>query len=109
MQVDCWFARVLAVLMLVWLAAAPLPSAADAIEPPALAARVADGSLPKMEQRLPQSPAVVRLEGAGQRPGAYGGQLRLLMSQSRDTRMMVVYGYARLVGYDTNWRPVPST
>ena len=108
MQVDCWFARVLAVLRLVWLAAAPLPSAADAIEPPALAARVADGSLPKMEQRLPQSPAVVRLEGAGQRPGAYGGQLRLLMSQSRDTRMMVVYGYARLVGYDTNWRPVPD-
>lgn len=108
MQVDCWFARVLAVLMLAWLAAAPLPSAAGAIEPPALAARVADGSLPKIEQRLPQSPAVVRLEGAGQRPGAYGGQLRLLMSQSRDTRMMVVYGYARLVGYDTNWRPVPD-
>ncbi len=34
--------------------------------------------------------------------------LRILMSGPRDTRMMVVYGYARLVGYDRNYDLVPD-
>lgn len=106
MRLRCQFAHALPALILAWLAIGASASAAGFIEPPALATKVADGSLPKIEQRLPQPPAVVRLEGAGQAPGIYGGQLRLLMSQPRDTRMMVVYGYARLVGYDANWQPV---
>ena len=31
--------------------------------------------------------------------GNSGGELRMLMGGPKDTRMMVVYGYARLVGY----------
>ena len=31
--------------------------------------------------------------------GSPGGELRMLMAGPKDTRMMVVYGYARLVGY----------
>ena len=32
--------------------------------------------------------------------GVYGGEMRMLMAKDRDIRMMVVYGYSRLVGYD---------
>ncbi len=32
--------------------------------------------------------------------GRYGGEMRMLMAKDRDIRMMVVYGYSRLVGYD---------
>ena len=35
-------------------------------------------------------------------PGKHGGTLNMLIGRSRDTRMLVVYGYARLVGYDRN-------
>ena len=40
--------------------------------------------------------------------GRYGGDLRMLMAKDRDIRMMVVYGYARLVGYDEKLRFVPD-
>ena len=33
-------------------------------------------------------------------PGQHGGTLNMLIGRSRDVRMLVVYGYARLVGYD---------
>ncbi len=32
----------------------------------------------------------------------------LLMSSAKDTRLMVVYGYARLVAYDPNLEIVPD-
>ncbi|MCP5363804.1 MAG: ABC transporter substrate-binding protein [Hyphomicrobiales bacterium] len=78
------------------------------IEPPALAEAVAKGTMPAITERLPRSPAVVDLDAEGRTPGQYGGELRMLMSQARDTRMMVVYGYARLVGYDTEWNLAPD-
>ena len=31
----------------------------------------------------------------------------MLVSNPRDTRLLVVYGYARLVGYDTEFNLVP--
>jgi peptide/nickel transport system substrate-binding protein len=64
-------------------------------ETPLFAAVVASGKLPKVEARVPSEPAVVRVASVG-RPG---GELRMLMASPKDTRMMVVYGYARLVGY----------
>lgn len=103
-----WAPRALAGVALLVFASAPPVSAAGYLEPPALAAGVAAGSLPKIDERLPLKPALARLDGPTQTPGAYGGQLRLLMSQPRDTRMMVVYGYARLVGYDPQWRLSPD-
>jgi peptide/nickel transport system substrate-binding protein len=44
----------------------------------------------------PEEPAVVELADG---PGRPGGDLRTLIGASRDTRLLVVYGYARLVGY----------
>jgi peptide/nickel transport system substrate-binding protein len=64
-------------------------------ETPFFAAEVADGSLPKVEDRVPSEPAVAEVAAIG-RPG---GALRMLMASPKDTRMMTVYGYARLVGY----------
>jgi peptide/nickel transport system substrate-binding protein len=32
----------------------------------------------------------------------------MLIGRSRDVRMLVVYGYARLVGYDQNFNIVPD-
>jgi peptide/nickel transport system substrate-binding protein len=40
--------------------------------------------------------------------GAPGGSLRILVSNPRDTRLLVVYGYARLVGYDIEFNLVPD-
>jgi peptide/nickel transport system substrate-binding protein len=83
-------------------------AAASYIEPPALAADVAAGRLPPVAERLPQEPAVAAFSRPGQTPGKYGGTLRMLMGQTRDVRMMVVYGYARLVKFDYRLDLVPD-
>ena len=73
-------------------------------EPPMLLLDVKAGKLPPMEKRLPQPPLVVQAET----PGKYGGSLNTLVGRSRDTRLLVVYGYARLVGYDRSLNIVPD-
>ncbi|MBK8175441.1 MAG: ABC transporter substrate-binding protein [Rhodospirillales bacterium] len=83
-------------------------SAARYQEAPMLADQVAAGTLPPVDDRLPQTPAVADFSAPGMMPGRYGGELRTLVSQPKDTRMMVVWGYARLVGYDRNWNLVPD-
>ena len=65
---------------------------------------VSTGKLPPAEKRLPQQPLVVRSESLGK----HGGTLHSLVGRSRDTRLLVVYGYARLVGYDRNLELVPD-
>jgi len=100
--------RLVLALMVVVLSGVSAVKAQSYIEPPSLAEAVTKGALPAITARLPQSPAVVDLAEQGRTPGRYGGELRMLMSQARDTRMMVVYGYARLVGYDTEWNLVPD-
>lgn len=99
------------------------------IEPPYFAAQVSAGELPAVSERIPQQPAMVEFKGdqlskttttaqANTDPllvtevinnsrfntklsGQYGGTMRLLMGKSKDIRMMMVYGYARLIGYDS--------
>src|SRR6185437_7425721 len=85
-----------------------LASAAFAEEPPSLAADVASGKLPPLAQRLPKTPCVVDISRPGWATGRYGGELRMLMAKDRDIRMMVVYGYARLVGYDEHLHLKPD-
>ncbi len=70
-------------------------SRAELQETPAFEEDIAHGKLPKVDERLPKEPAVAELETIG----TPGGELRMLMGGPKDTRMMVVYGYARLVGY----------
>ena len=89
----------------------PPPSAPPSppwIEPPALAERVRAGELPPVEDRLPRRPLVTRLEEMGRETGRHGGRLRMLVSRGKDVRLMVVYGYARLVGYDENLALAPD-
>jgi len=82
-----------------------LPTMAiELVEVPSLIERVNSGSLPPVAQRLPSSPLIVTPDYPGWRPGKHGGQLSLLMARSKDVRMMVVYGYARLIGYTTDYR-----
>ena len=64
-------------------------------ETPYFAAAVAAGKLPPVSARVPRNPALAELETLG-RPG---GDLRMLMASPKDTRLMTVYGYARLVAY----------
>ena len=56
--------------------------------------------MPSVAQRVPQEPNVVRLEESGRQIGRHGGVLNTLMARSKDVRLMVVYGYARLVKFN---------
>ncbi|HEV2189038.1 MAG TPA: ABC transporter substrate-binding protein [Stellaceae bacterium] len=96
--------RVLAVLLGLLLVAAS-PSAWAALqETPYFVDAVTSGKLPPVVQRIPSEPALAELERLG-RPG---GDLRMLMSSAKDSRMMVVYGYARLVAYTPALAIVPD-
>ena len=75
------------------------PAAQAAEEPPMLAPLVASGALPPLAARLPAEPFVDPLDRPWQSPGRYGGRLDLLMAKARDLRQIVVYGYARLMGF----------
>lgn len=78
------------------------------VEPPHFEAAVASGALPPVTERIPQEPAIVSYEGTDKEPGRYGGTLRLLGGSARDTRMLVLYGYARLVEYTPTFEIVPD-
>jgi len=77
-------------------------------EVPSLADAVARGDLPPVAQRVPQEPSVERFAHEEQSIGRYGGSLRTLVGRSRDIRMMVVYGYARLMAYTPELDLVPD-
>lgn len=76
-------------------------------EPLSLVDDVAAGRLPPVVERIPAEPSIADFS-YGQTIGRYGGQLRLLMGRAKDTRQMVVYGYARLVGYNRDFEIVPD-
>ena len=78
------------------------------VETPMLAEAVAEGKLPRVAQRLPETPLVAAMADKTVSAGRHGGTLNMLIGRSRDVRMLVVYGYARLVGYDRNLRIVPD-
>lgn len=100
--------RVFAALAVVGLATAWIPAVAgEYMEPPFLAQQVTAGSLPAITDRLPDSPLVATFQD-GYQIGEYGGDLRMIMAKQKDIRMMMVYGYGRLVGYDSNLDLVPD-
>jgi len=83
-------------------------AAVAAEEPPYFKADVEAGKLPPVAKRLPQTPLVVDVTRSDWELGRYGGELRTLLAKDRDIRMMVVYGYSRLVGYDESLNLVPD-
>lgn len=83
-------------------AASPQP-----VETPMLEPLVASGKLPPVADRLPEQPLVVKMTGY-KSLGRQGGNLRTLIGRPKDTKLLVVYGYARLVGYNENFELVPD-
>ena len=69
-----------------------------------LADRVAAGSLPAVAERLPATPRVV----SGDAIGKHGGDMRMVLSGARAARLLTVYGYSRLVAYNTDLEIVPD-
>ncbi|MAY89266.1 MAG: peptide ABC transporter substrate-binding protein [Pseudooceanicola sp.] len=87
------------------------PCHAQAVSPqetPMFADAVNAGILPPVAERIPETPLVVDLAARGRTSGQPGGTLRTMISRDKDIRMMVVYGYARLVGYDSDYRLAPD-
>ena len=78
------------------------------VETPMLREDVAAKKLPPVRQRLPDAPLVVAMDGKTAEAGQHGGTLNMLIGRARDVRMLVVYGYARLVGYDRNLQIAPD-
>ncbi|MEM6903481.1 MAG: ABC transporter substrate-binding protein, partial [Pseudomonadota bacterium] len=95
---------------------AVLPALSDAradnparyIEPPSLADDVAAGLLPPVSERIPTTPHVTDPAAIDRQPGRSGGRLTMLMARDKDVRQMVVYGYARLVCYNTDFELAPD-
>lgn len=78
------------------------------VETPMLADQVQQKKLPPVAERLPATPLVDKMDRPERQVGKHGGELRMLMAGARDVRMMVVYGYARLVGYNEKYEIVPD-
>lgn len=88
--------------------AAPAPFSGTAIDSPFFKDRLASGALPPVAARLPANPRVIDLEALGRQQGRHGGNIRMLMGDQRDIRMMTLYGYTRLMVYDDNLDLVPD-
>ncbi|MDA0224819.1 MAG: ABC transporter substrate-binding protein [Proteobacteria bacterium] len=87
-----------------------LPGAVQALTPietPVLQEAVDTGKLPPVTERLPAVPRVITFEGP-QQTGKHGGTINTLIGRARDVRYLVVYGYARLVGYSPRLELVPD-
>ena len=103
--------RVLTQVLLFGLAGAPA-FAADPLptmqETPNLVERVKSGKLPPVDQRIPRQPRLIEHFAGGDGPGKPGGQLNMLISGSRDTRLMTIYSYTRLIVYDEKFALHPD-
>ena len=86
------------------LAADPLPPQ----ETPLFAEQARAGTLPPLAARLPRQPFVVSRFAGSDGPGRQGGQLNMLISSARDTALMTVYSYTRLIVYDDKFRLHPD-
>jgi peptide/nickel transport system substrate-binding protein len=87
-------------------------------ESPSLAADVAAAKLPPVAERVPKEPLVVQVAASPnanvkfadrpREPGKPGGELRTIIGRPQDVRLLVVYGYARLIGWDENFDLQPD-
>ncbi len=87
------------------LAADPLPAMK---ETPMFADQVKSGALPPVDKRIPQQPWVVKQFAGGDGPGQQGGQINTLIASARDTRLMTIYSYTRLIVYDDKFNLKPD-
>jgi peptide/nickel transport system substrate-binding protein len=86
-------------------AADPMPAMQ---ETPALLEQVKAGALPPVGQRIPQQPRILRRFAGSDGPGWPGGRLNMLVAGARDTLLMTVYSYTRLIVYDDRFELHPD-
>ena len=77
-------------------------------EPAPFAERVRSGELPPMAERLPVNPRVLDFDHDHKMIGRYCCSLSTLLARSKDLRMITVYGYARLIGFNYDFELVPD-
>ena len=77
-------------------------------EPPFFAEEVDSTMMEGVEYRAPLDPLIVDLAAKGRSIGKSGGTIRTLISKGKNIRYMVVWGYARLVGFDENYELKPD-
>ncbi|MDS7598014.1 ABC transporter substrate-binding protein [Agrobacterium tumefaciens] len=92
------------------LASVFLPFAAQAayVDPSFFKDKKEKGELPDVSARLPKNPRVINMKALGREPGKHGGSARMLIGGQRDIRLMPINSYARLVGYDENFKFQPD-
>ena len=98
--------RLLVLVALLWPVLATAAEAA--VETPYFSKQVESGSMPPVDQRLPEQPRVIDLKAMGREPGTPGGTWRMLMGNQRDLRMVTLYSYARLIGFDEHLKLIPD-
>lgn len=93
----------------------PLCDAALAADPlaalqetPMFADRVKAGTLPTVAKRVPETPYVVRSFAGSDGPGRQGGQVSMLVLGTRDTILMTLFSYTRLIRYDSDLKLGPD-
>lgn len=67
-----------------------------------------DADLPPVAERVPTEPLIVDLAATGRSVGTHGGTLDTLIGRSKDVRLINVWGYARLVGYNEALELLPD-
>ena len=87
------------------LASDPLPALQ---ETPIFVEQLKSGALPPVAKRIPDQPWVVKRFPGDDGPGRPGGQLNMLVSSARDTSLMTVYSYTRLIVYDDKFKLHPD-
>ena len=107
-KIARWWFGAAALLIAIHALSLSAALAAEPVEPPFLAKAVAAGTLPPVAQRLPDPPAVAVMDGKDQTLGEHGGHIEILMGRQKDIRLMTVYGYARLVGYNRELNLMPD-
>jgi peptide/nickel transport system substrate-binding protein len=101
-------ARLAAFVALAFVAAVGPARALTLQETPSLEPLVDAGTLPPVDQRVPEEPLVVDFAKDNKEVGRSGGDLTILLAKPKDIRQMTVYGYARLICYDENFNLVPD-
>ena len=83
-----------------------LPPSASYNEAPQLAALVASGQLPPVEDRLPTNPLVIQ---PVDQVGVYGGTWRMGNVGSKPSFLRTYFGYENLLRWDPTWsRIIPN-
>src|SRR5260370_10952306 len=57
---------------------------------------------------MPEQPRSLKRFAGGDGPGQPGGQLNMVVASARDTLLMTVYGYTRLIVYDDRFKLQPD-